>query len=86
MENEAKERRQMHPLRKARIDAGLSVAELARMADVSKKSIYSLEEGHRKGLIGTWRRLAETLDVPLDEIVGRDSDPLGCASLTPSRS
>jgi transcriptional regulator with XRE-family HTH domain len=70
------ERRAMHPLRKARADASLSVAELARISGVSSKSIYSLEEGHRKGSIDAWRRLAGALGVPMDEIVGHAVVPL----------
>jgi predicted transcriptional regulator len=74
----------MHPLRKARVDAGLSVSELSRISGVSPKSIYSLEEGHRKGSVDAWRRLSSALAVPMDEIVGHVVVPLGEPALSRS--
>jgi transcriptional regulator with XRE-family HTH domain len=69
----------VHPLRKARTDAELSVAELAERAELSPPLIYSLEEGHRRGSVASWRKLSHALGVSINELLGEEVD-------SPSRS
>jgi len=60
----------VHPLRKARLDADLSVRELAHRVGVSRQLIYALEEGVRRGSLETWLKISQELDVPVNELVG----------------
>lgn len=60
----------VHPLRKARLDADLSVSELAHRVGVSRQLIYALEEGIRRGSLETWLKISQELDVPVNELVG----------------
>ena len=69
----------MHPLRRARRDAGISVADLAQKVGVTKAAIYALEEGRNKGNIETWIRLAEALDSTVDELTEGMLEPAGKA-------
>ena len=69
----------MHPLRRARRDAGISVADLAQKVGVTKAAIYALEEGRNKGNIETWIRLAEALDSTVDKITEGMFEPAGKA-------
>ena len=69
----------MHPLRRARRDAGISVADLAQKVGVTKAAIYALEEGRNKGNIETWIRLAEALASTVDELTEGMLEPAGKA-------
>jgi len=66
-------------LRRARRDAGISVADLAQKVGVTKAAIYALEEGRNKGNIETWIRLAEALDSTVDELTEGMLEPAGKA-------
>lgn len=48
---------------------GITVAALARMADVATVTIWRLETGRRSGSVDVWRRIAAALDVPLTELL-----------------
>lgn len=56
------------PLRQARKDAGLTVAELAQEIETTTQAIYQLEEGRRKGSIETWIKLANALNTSVDAL------------------
>jgi len=60
----------VHPLRKARLDADLTVSELADRVGVSRQLIYALEQGIRRGSLETWLKISQALDVPVDTLVG----------------
>jgi len=64
-----REESRVHPLRRARREAGRSVADLAREVNVTRATIYALEEGRNKGNIDTWIKLAVALDTTVDELV-----------------
>lgn len=71
-------------LKKCREIRELSQASLAKKADVPPSAISHFEAGERKPSFETLRRLAETLDVTIDFLLGRideteglmDADPL----------
>lgn len=52
-------------LREARERAGLSRAQLARLADASIETIKSAEDGRRTPYLATAERIARALGVPL---------------------
>lgn len=55
-----------HQLKNARIEKGLSMAELSRQADVSKSYYSMIENGHREPSGRIAVRLAQILGVPLE--------------------
>ena len=50
---------------------GLSQAELARRAGVSRVQIVEIEAGRATGSVATLVRLADALAIPLDDLVPR---------------
>jgi DNA-binding XRE family transcriptional regulator len=48
---------------------GISAAELARRADLHRVQVHDIESGKSVGSVQTLKRIAEALDVPLDDIV-----------------
>jgi len=60
----------VHPLKKARLDAGLSVNELSERVGISRQMIYFLEAGQQRGSVDTWLKISEVLNRPMDELVG----------------
>jgi mRNA interferase RelE/StbE len=66
------------PVRVIREWRGLSAAELARRAGLHRVQVHDIEAGKRSGSVQTLRRIADALDVPLDDIV--PSDGAGAAS------
>ncbi|TPE47903.1 helix-turn-helix transcriptional regulator [Amaricoccus solimangrovi] len=48
---------------------GLSAAELARRAGLHRVQIHDIESGKRNGSVATMKRIAQALDVPLDDVV-----------------
>lgn len=57
-------------MKKARISAGLSARELARITGVSHSSIVLLEADKREGMLSTIELLADTLGLSIDEYIG----------------
>lgn len=57
-------------IRMARLEQGLSVAELSRRTGIAKKSIFSIEVNHRAGSIWTLAGIAKELHISLDWMVG----------------
>lgn len=55
----------MKELREAR---RLSVAELARQAEVSRQTIYMIEDGRQTPTLDTARKLARALNVPMEQL------------------
>lgn len=53
---------------KARYTRGLTAAELARRAGLSKTFICDVEHGRRGGSPETQKAIADALDMPLDEL------------------
>jgi len=47
----------------------LSAAELARRAGLHRVQIHDIESGKRNGSVATMKRIADALDVPLDDLV-----------------
>jgi mRNA interferase RelE/StbE len=58
-----------NPTRVIREWRGLTAAELARRAGIHRVQLHDIESGKRVGSVETLRRLAEALDVPLDDLV-----------------
>jgi transcriptional regulator with XRE-family HTH domain len=59
-------------LRARREARRLSAPELAEAAGVSRQYLWALEAGAKAPSLETARRLAEVLDVSLDDLAGRD--------------
>lgn len=47
---------------------GMSVSELSRRVQVARQTIYNIEDGDPSSKIGVMRRIAEALDVPLEDL------------------
>lgn len=58
-----------HPLRLWREHRGLSLRALAEQAEVSASMLSEIETGRREGRLSVIRRLADALDVSLDDVV-----------------
>ena len=48
---------------------GLTAAELARRAGLNRVQIHDIETGKRGGSVATMKRIADALEVPLDDVV-----------------
>ena len=57
-------------MRKARINAGLTVLKLANRAGITHSSISMSEHGRRNPSLGTVILLADVLGISIDEYVG----------------
>jgi len=66
-------------LRKAREKSGLSQSELAIRVKVQPPVISHFETGKRSPSLISLRRMADALDVSVDYLLGRTSDPSGGA-------
>lgn len=64
-------------LRKARDLRGLSQADLAERSGLPATSISHFEAGSRKPSFDNLRRLADTLEVTADYLLGRVEEPTG---------
>lgn len=61
-------------IRKIRKKKGLSQEKLARLADISNNTLVKIEMGMAKEpTITTVRKIADALNVSIDELVGRKS-------------
>ncbi len=59
-------------IRRIRKKKGLSQEKLARLADISNNTLVKIEMGMAKEpTITTVRKIADALDVSIDELVGR---------------
>jgi mRNA interferase RelE/StbE len=58
-----------NPVRVVREWRGLGAAELARRAGLHRVQVHDIENGKSAGSVQTMKRLAEALDVPLDDLV-----------------
>jgi len=58
-----------HPVAVFRDWRGLSQSELARRASVNRTQLADIEAGRKTGSVATLKKLAEALDVPLDDLV-----------------
>lgn len=63
-------------LRKARETKGLSQSELAEKSGFQPSAISHFEAGRRAPSFENLRRLADALNVTIDYLLGRQSDPL----------
>lgn len=60
-------------MRRMRIRAGLSIGALSRVSGVSRETISALERSvNRSGTIYTISRLADALEISIDEYVGHE--------------
>ena len=57
------------PVRVIREWRGLAAAELARRAGLHRVQVHDIETGKSAGSAQTLKRIAEALDVPLDDLV-----------------
>jgi DNA-binding XRE family transcriptional regulator len=64
-------------LREIRRREGRTVAWVADRIGTSKQTIYNLESGESRGSIETWVRLAEVLDVHVEDLVEGMFEPVG---------
>ncbi|MFG2041016.1 helix-turn-helix domain-containing protein [Dactylosporangium sp. NPDC048998] len=62
-------------IRRRREQRGMSSAELARRAGLSKATLSKLEVGHGNPTIETLDALAVALRIPLTDLLARDTDP-----------
>jgi len=61
-------------LRQHRHHRGLSIAQLARAAELTESTIYRLEaESRTQPRADTLQAIADALDITTDELLGRDS-------------
>lgn len=59
-------------IRKLRLKKGLSQEKLARLADISNATLVKIESGvAKKPTITTVVKIADALEVSIDELVGR---------------
>jgi transcriptional regulator with XRE-family HTH domain len=63
-------------IRRLRTAAGLSLAELAAAADVSKTTLHGLEQGEGNPTLSTLWALATALGVPLGELLEPPAQPV----------
>jgi transcriptional regulator with XRE-family HTH domain len=61
-------------LRQCRKDAGLTQAQLAIYADITEKAYQNYEALRREPKLEILVRIADTLDVSLDYLVGRSDE------------
>lgn len=59
-------------MRKARVEAGLSIVELSNLSGVSQSNICLLEHDHHSGVLSTIEMLADALGLSIDEYVGHE--------------
>ena len=64
-----------HNLKKARESKGLSQTELAKRSGLLPSAVSHFETGRRSPSFDNLKRLAETLEVTTDFLVGRETDP-----------
>ena len=69
------------PLRAWRLYRGLTLDVLAERIGVSKGYLSQIEKGRKPGTLGVFRRVAEALDVSIDDVAGWENDE----SPTPGR-
>lgn len=72
----------MNALRKLRVLAGLSQPELHQRSGVAQNTISELERGARTARPATLRKLAEALEVEVEDLILEDETPKGSS---PSR-
>ena len=65
-------------LRQCRRDAGLTQAQLAIYADITEKAYQNHEALRREPKLEILVRIADTLDVSLDYLVGRSDEKKIC--------
>jgi transcriptional regulator with XRE-family HTH domain len=58
-------------LRRLRLRAGFSQSQLAKAADVSLPALLQWEHGRRRMTLVSATKLADALDISLDELAGR---------------
>lgn len=64
-------------IREERMNKGLTSDRLSEMIDLSADSLRHIEIGTSRPSLSTLFRIAEQLDVSLDYLTGRSSDPCG---------
>ena len=57
-------------IKKARIEAGLSIKQLSQQAEVNEKTLYKVESGKANPLLGTLLKIANSLNLSVSELVG----------------
>lgn len=64
----------MNNIRDIRNGQGLTQVQLAEMANVSQPYLLDLEKGRRGAKPETWQRIADALNVTVDELRGVDDE------------
>lgn len=62
-------------LKKARLNNGLSQAQLAELLGVAKSTYSMYESGNREPNVQTIKKIADILNVSTDELLGMDEEP-----------
>lgn len=65
----------MEALRRIRRERGLSQVELSKRTGVAQSTISEIEKGEREAQVRTVRKLADTLGVKVDDLLG-DPEPV----------
>lgn len=66
--------KEMKDLRKARVEAGMSQAELAREVRVSQNSISRIERGTRRPKVETAKKIAHVLNFDWTDFYKEEDD------------
>ena len=66
----------MNRVREIRVNRGITQQGLADAALISRPFLVDIEKGRRGAKQDTWKRIANGLGVPVEELRGNDDDKL----------
>ena len=75
-----------HRLRARRVELGLTLAQVAKQAELSLPYVSNLERGRGNPTLDALNALARALDVPLASLMGDAGDPLDTMLATAPKS
>jgi len=64
----------------------VSLSKLAKKANISKSTLFGLEEGHSNPTISTLINISKTLNIKLSELISNNEENDSCAELSPISS
>lgn len=64
----------MNRLKEIREKKSMTQIELSRRTNYSQPYLHDLEAGKRTGKQATWSKIAEALEVPVEQLIGGQSD------------
>lgn len=65
-----------YALRMARIQAGMTQSEMARLVGLTRASYTNIEKGHKNPSVVTALRIAKVLNRPMEELFVDELSPL----------